>query len=245
MRKHVFLCVNDSEDHQKPFLIFVILLLCRSSPCMTLLDATWILTRATSPSQKMVPSDFLILLAENQTTKLVMFLPFFFLSVCQVMTWVWLLRSLNTWRISPSLPPVSWRYDFSIKVEGKSTDATFMAHNYPSPYLRNRMQSWSSTLEEKTLNMHQRVGSSLWTRHQRSTQSNLPWPVRCWCFAFFHNKSISKTRNVFGIWYTSDCTDTDYMSSKAVTALCFCRQRQSESGENFIQRAQSAHHRAV
>lgn len=167
------------------------------------------------------------------------------LFVCQAMTWVWLLRSLNTWRISRSLPPVCWRYDFSIKVESKSTGATFMAHNYPSPYLCNRMQSWSSTSGEKTLNMHQRVGSSPWTRHQRSTQSNLPRQVRGSCFTSFHNKSIFETTFFFSCWYASDYIDTEYVSLKAVTALCFCRQRQSESGENFIQRAQSAHHRAV
>lgn len=71
-------------------------------------------------------------------------------------------------------------YNINIKVENKPTGATFTPYNFPSPYLCNRMQSWSSTLGEKTLNMHLRVGLLPWTRRRRVTQSNLLRQV-CGC----------------------------------------------------------------
>lgn len=87
------------------------------------------------------------------------------------------------------------------------------------PYLCNRMQSWSSTLGERTLNMHQRVGSSLWTRHQRSTQSDLPRPVSGWCFTFFHNKSIFKT-TFFSVVDTPLTTLTQSTCLQKPSLLC-------------------------
>lgn len=49
--------------------------------------------------------------------------PFVFFS--QVMTWVWLLSSRNTSRLSPSLPPVCSRYPIDINVENNQTRARF------------------------------------------------------------------------------------------------------------------------
>lgn len=48
----------------------------------------------------------------------------------QVMTWVWPLRSLNTWGISPSLPPVCSRYQLT-KVENKPASAAFPSYKLP------------------------------------------------------------------------------------------------------------------
>ncbi len=55
--------------------------------------------------------------------------PFLSVFFFQVMTWVWRLRSLNMWRISPSLPPVCSRYRIKIKVESKPTDARCTPYN--------------------------------------------------------------------------------------------------------------------
>lgn len=121
--------------------------------------------------------------------KLLIILVFF-----QVMTWVWLLRFLNMWRISPSLPPVSSRYHINIKAESKWTVATF-TKKMSFRNLSDRMQNWSSTLEVKTLKMLLRVGLLPWTRHQRVTWSSLHIQV-----CGFSKKIYSKWDRCIQMW---------------------------------------------
>lgn len=64
------------------------------------------------------------------------------------------------------------------KIEKKPIAIMFIPYNCPNACICNRMQSWSSTLEEKTLNTPLRVGLLPSTRHQMIILSSLLRQVR-------------------------------------------------------------------
>lgn len=109
------------------YLNFLFFFSCRSLPCMTLLDATSIWRKTKFLTLKMVSSkSFYLLFIEgyehnciwwkilNMLSSTVTFFLlcvfFFFLMFLKAMTWVWLLKSLKTWKIRRSLFPAFSRY---------------------------------------------------------------------------------------------------------------------------------------
>lgn len=179
----------------KTFLSSLVFHVCRSLPCMTLLDATWILKRDKSPSRKMV-------------------LIFIILFICVIFPLFWLLRmsgvdeKCQTFSCllpgSPGFLPTgndlgsAFEIPQHVKnqaffascvlkvshqhkgINTKPTASLFMQSNCPSHCISHRMQNWSSTLEEKNLKMPLRVGLLPWTRHWRGTQSDLLRQVCGW-----------------------------------------------------------------
>lgn len=114
-------------------------------------------------------------------------------------------------------------------------------------YLCARMQSWSSTLEEKTLKMPLRVGLLPWTRRQRATQSNLLRQVcgcnlisgaarkytKCDFWDRYHTLNLRRTRdnwmvrldNVFVLFTIKSLLSLDILKTRYQSKIfyhCWC-----------------------